>query len=170
MSKRRFDLTLDDLPALGLQLLESLDAAEFRDDSPSGEMSAERPLIRAGCAHAAHGQFAKSVKPAATTLPAAAPAMDSGLHPPEVLEKLEHLDDLVYEAIRGHVSSLDQLRIVWPKLLDELGEEALAESREQYLRYALSIWEECANAGEVRNPNGAIHALDVLCLLFENAT
>jgi len=47
---------------------------------------------------------------------------------PEVLEKLEHLDDLVYEAIRGHVSSLEQLRIVWPKLFNELGEEMLAES------------------------------------------
>ena len=32
LSKRRFDLTLDELPALGLQLLEDLDAREFDGD------------------------------------------------------------------------------------------------------------------------------------------
>ena len=35
ISRRRFDLTLDDLPALGLQLLESLDGSEFRGDDAS---------------------------------------------------------------------------------------------------------------------------------------
>ena len=46
----------------------------------------------------------------------------------------------------------------------------LAESREQYLRYALSIWTECTQEGEIRNPTRAIQALDVLCLLFGDAT
>ena len=89
---------------------------------------------------------------------------------PEVLERLEYLDDLVYEAIGGQAELLGQLRAAWPKLANELGEELLAESREQYLRYALSIWEECAQADGVRQPTRAIRALDVLCLLFGDAT
>jgi len=42
----------------------------------------------------------------------------------------------------------------------------LAESREQYLRYAVSVWEELATAGGVRDPARAIQALDVLSVLF----
>ena len=87
-----------------------------------------------------------------------------------MLDQLEHLDDLVYEAISGQAGAMEQLRAAWPKLADELGEELLAESREQYLRYALSIWEECAQADGVRQPTQAIQALDVLCLLFGDAT
>jgi hypothetical protein len=43
----------------------------------------------------------------------------------------------------------------------------LEESREQYLRYALSIWEECVDADGVRDAGRAMRAMDVLCLLFE---
>ena len=56
-----------------------------------------------------------------------------------------------------------------PRLVAELGEPLLDESREQYLRYALSIWEECTDADGVRHPVRAIQALDVLCLLFGDA-
>ena len=109
ISKRRFDLTLDDLPALGLQLLESLDGSEFQgDDGDRGRIetwhSRPRPWMPAAGgqrAHAAHRQFEKSTRPSPATWSAVAPADHVGLHPPEVLEKLEHLDDLVYEAISG---------------------------------------------------------------------
>ena len=43
----------------------------------------------------------------------------------------------------------------------------LAESREQYLRYALSIWEDYVEKDGHRDPARAVQALDVLCLLFE---
>ena len=66
-------------------------------------------------------------------------------------------------------SSLEQLRTVWPRLLGELGDDDLAESREQYLRYALSIWTECVDAGAIRDPTRAIQVLDVLSLLFGEA-
>ena len=83
-----------------------------------------------------------------------------------MLERLEHLDDLVYEAIGGRTSAMEDLRVAWPKVLEELGEDLLNESREQYLRYALSVWEECVDTDSIRNPARAIQALDVLCLLF----
>ena len=40
------------------------------------------------------------------------------------------------------------------------------ESREQYLRYAVSIWEASMQQG-MREPTGAIAALEVLCLIFD---
>jgi hypothetical protein len=168
ISKRRFDLSLHDLPALGLQLLENLDDAAFFDD----DLIVETPqscLPKNGDqrAHSAHRKFEKTLEAVTATLAAKAPhSSHAGLYSPEILEKLEHLDDLVYEAIRGQTDSLDKLRVAWPKMLGELGETVLAESREQYLRYALSIWEDCADANGVRNPARAIQALDVLCLLF----
>ncbi len=91
------------------------------------------------------------------------------LHPdsPEVLEKLELLDDLVYDSISGRPGALGQLQNVWPAIRAELGDQLLAESREQYLRYALTIWENCVENDQIRNPTRAVQALDVLCLLFE---
>jgi hypothetical protein len=174
ITKRRFDLSLDDLPALGLQLLESLDSAACRGneaiqgDEPIKEAAEQGPTPAGGRAHAAHRKFEKTR--AAATMSLTAPSTELGVHPPEILEKLEHLDDLVYEAISGQTNALEELRSVWPKLLGELGDQLLAESREQYLRYALSIWEECADAGGIRNPTRAIQALEVLCLLFDDAT
>jgi hypothetical protein len=172
ISKRRFDLTLDDLPALGLQLLEGLDCTDFQSEPPPPE---PRPSLIASLgqrAHAAHRLFEKTQAAATATATSsvAGPSEQLGVHSPEVLEKLEYLDDLVYEAISGQTKSLEQLRVAWPKIYAELGTEMLAESQEQYLRYALSIWSECADSETVRNPTQAIHALEVLCLLFGDVT
>ena len=51
----------------------------------------------------------------------------------------------------------------------ELGEGLLAESREQYIRYALSLWQEAAEIGGDRDPARAATALEVLCVLFDEA-
>jgi hypothetical protein len=164
ISKRHFDLVLDDLPALGLQLLETLDGSTFTEEHPRPTPPSKIVSSSEQHAHSPHRQFEKTLAMAATTLGVA--SEHQGLYPPEILEKLEYLDDLVYEAISGQTDSLEKLRAAWPKIFTELGEEMLAESREQYLRYALSIWDECANVGDVRDPARAIQALDVLCLLF----
>ncbi|MGW8256566.1 MAG: GAP1-N2 domain-containing protein [Thermoguttaceae bacterium] len=201
LAKRHFDLKPDDLPALGLQLLENLeelDACSLGDSAPTlpatsaeegrlkfdapdsgddrisadnislaGEINNESREIQQ--AHAAHRRFEKSQIQAAKkpahlleNTPSSLMKPDS----PEVLEKLELLDDLVYDAISGRPGVLDQLQIEWPKIHAELGNELLAESREQYLRYAMTIWESCLENETMRNPSHAIKALDVLCLLF----
>jgi hypothetical protein len=170
-SRRRSHLNLDDLPALGLQLLEELDAADIFDHK-CVEVARWEDLRECGQkTHSAHRQFGKSGAAAPTATASVGPpstALDAGS--PEVLEKLEQLDDLVYEAIGGHFDTMEQLRVEWPKTVAELGEALLTESREQYLRYALSIWDECTDANGVRNPARAIQALEVLCLLFGDLT
>ena len=57
-------------------------------------------------------------------------------------------------------------RTIGAVALGELGEQTLAESREQYMRHALSTWEQGAGPDSVREPARAILALEVLCLLF----
>ncbi|HEV3418538.1 MAG TPA: hypothetical protein VG056_17070 [Pirellulales bacterium] len=83
----------------------------------------------------------------------------------EVLEKLEQLDDLVFDTISGRRPSIDELSRLWPKFAAELPPDLLAESREQYLRYAIKLWESCL-ADAARDPSLAVAALDVLCVLF----
>ncbi len=168
LSKRRSDLTLDDLPALGLQLLEDLDAWEFGGIAGLIEAREHRPAKPGPRAHAAHRQFEKSRE--AGTAVSAATSIDCDPTSPQVVQSLEHLDDLVYEAIGGPPTAIKELQAAWPKLVQELGEDLLIESREQYLRYALSVWEECVDSNSVRDPARAIQALDVLCLLFGDAT
>jgi hypothetical protein len=166
LSKRRFSLAAADLPALGLQLLEELDAMEL--GSPRrGQYAGGAMASSARAAHAAHQRFAKSIPTAAAPLATAAErAAWLDLSTPEVVDKLEQLDDLVYDAIAGQPGALVRLREQWPRLLAELDERLTAESREQYLRYALSVWEQCAAIDGLRHADRAIQALDVLCLLF----
>jgi len=218
LSKRRFDLKAEDLPALGLQLLEDFEAVQMQTDhgleandpgnspgtvpifaqrkwdcpppecgepepdldspdpeakpSPSDgplpptELPAAADERRQG--HAPHRQFAKTT---AATAPAtrrcAGPATQLVPDSPEVIARLEHLDDVVYEAIDGRPNALAELQTLWPKLLSELGEDLVAESRAQYLRYALSVWEDTAQRCGVREPARAVTALDVLSVLFD---
>ncbi len=202
LSKRRFNLKPEDLPAFGLQLLEDLDAAAFsdsasdpgktrtysknednkpdsytsgwRDNLPSDNFGPsqdspgkERQIQQA---HAAHRQFQKTQAQGqnqSAHLAVKGPSADLAPESPEVLEKLELLDDLVYDAISGRPGALEQLQTLWPALREKLDFQILAESREQYLRFALTIWENCIDDNNVRNPAKAVQALDVLCLLFE---
>ena len=83
-----------------------------------------------------------------------------------VVEKLEALDDAVYEAIAGDTLSLERLRHLWPEVLGELGSDLIEESREHYLRYALAVWNDFINR-DAGGPERATAALDVVCLLSD---
>jgi hypothetical protein len=90
-----------------------------------------------------------------------------GADSPEVVAQLEALDDAVFDAIQGKAPALAELRTLWPKLKSCLGEVLLAESREQYVRHALSVWHEPVNVDGDRDPRRAVNALEVLCVLFD---
>ncbi len=167
LSKRRFDLTSDDLPALGLQLLEELDAGSVcEDEGLTDDVQPDRRT--APRAHLAHRLFEKSLLgTTAARARDATPSARLAAQAPNVLQQLESLDDLVYAAVRGQSLAMQQLQAAWPKFLAELGDDLVDKSREQYLGYALSIWEDSDNAH--RDPARAVQALDVLCLLFGSA-
>ncbi len=86
--------------------------------------------------------------------------------PPKVLEMLERLDDLVFAAIGGDRQALVELGTCWPSVIADLDPNVIEQSREQYLRCALSIWSECVDA-HTNDPKRAVSAIDVLCVLFE---
>jgi hypothetical protein len=221
LAKRHADLGAQDLQALGLQLLEDLEAVSLSEPKERGtsfhstsvvveDLCDDKGLIAAAplpteppaapivetglvpsseahpsalpCssspahvetlqrAHAAHKRFAgtsESTNAARPKTPRPSKALDP--NSPVVLEKLEYLDDLVFAAINGCGRSLEAVQMVWPEVLAELGDELVAESREQYLRYSLSIWEQCTKPDGVRDATRAIQALDVLCVLFNEA-
>ena len=83
------------------------------------------------------------------------------------MARLEALDDAVFDAVQGNAPALADLYKLWPAVKLELGEALLAESREQYIRYALSIWREPADSEGNHDPARAVHALEVLCVLFD---
>jgi hypothetical protein len=176
-SKRRFELAPSDLPALGLQLLEEFDGTAL----PAKQGEQEQPKPRSPAppapgdwldglqrAHAAHRRFRGSaILAAPATSGEAGPSVPARTNHAEVQQELERLDDLVFAAVDGNADALAQLRQEWPKLHDELGEALLAESREQYLRRALSIWQGSVEPNGLRDPSRASHALEVLCILFD---
>ncbi len=83
------------------------------------------------------------------------------------MAQLESLDDAVFDAIGGKSDALAALRWLWPQVKARLGDSLLDESREQYIRYALSIWHKTASVKENHDPRRAVDALEVLCVLFD---
>jgi len=164
------DLTAPDLSTLGLEFLDELDAPPHATE-PAIE-AAQHPvhlpdqLLALQRAHAAHRQMSEC-SATATLRRTAGPSHQLDPDSPEILEKLERLDDAVFDAVEGKRLALATLRALWPEVCRELGDDLLAESRAQYLRYALHVWDEYAGSGGVRDPSRAIHAMDVLCVLFD---
>ena len=60
---------------------------------------------------------------------------------PEVVERLEQLDDVIFPAIDGDEAALEASEPVWRETVAELGPEVIEESRSEYLRYARSVWQ-----------------------------
>jgi hypothetical protein len=218
LADRRSEFAPEDLPALGLQLLEELDASSLAggaspeqesdaeaspegastdeglpggasahelpqgdawtdtawkdampkpddDDAPDREMPSHAEFVQH--AHRPHPCFGENgASASAAQCNASRPSVLLDPNDPEVLAKLEHLDDLVYEAIGGKVEAISELQEYWPRVREQLGDELLVESQEQYLRYALATWTESIEPDALREPTRAVHSLEVLCVLF----
>jgi len=87
---------------------------------------------------------------------------------PDVLAKLEWLDDLMFEAIEGDPVALETAIDAWRKSLDELGPDALEESRNQYLRRAQSVWNELRHQPN-QPPHKVFATIEIISLLAVRA-
>jgi hypothetical protein len=76
------------------------------------------------------------------------------------------LDDVVFEAIAGRSAAVERLQVLWPEVLALVGGSLAEDSREAYLRHAMSKWRECAEAETNRNPRLAVTLMDVLAILI----
>jgi hypothetical protein len=217
IAHRRLNFSFQDLPILGLQLLEELDAASLDAEaaesetdggeaapiagatSDANEAGTEESIAAADAlsdaadnatseahapgqgvghsvpsrehrqSHAAHSGFGNKSNASAAVRPKSPPpSKQLAAHDPSMLETLERLDDLVFEAIAGRTDALEQLKALWPEVCHKLDAALFDESREQYLRYAITVWAENAENGGSRDPARAIQSLDVLSLLFND--
>lgn len=178
LSIARPGLTLSGLDALGEQLMElmatgtSSAAALPTRQAVLGTETLAAAVRRAtdGCrADAAHFRFAAPAH--ASTEAVVGDWQDDPSHVvggrcPAAIEKLELLDDLVFESIAGKQGALEAVRQLWPEVLAQVGSALVEESREQYLRHALRVWKECVEGDQIRNPALALATMEVICLLF----
>jgi hypothetical protein len=191
LQQARPDLQLKELNELGTQLLHELRrepaavaAKAERQKSQSAAPSApgsERlfrtdPPIRRNSSdtdsqsrQSSNGKVAASStavpQPPGVALAAGSGADVHTVADPATVELLEQLDDAVYEAVNGSPTAPESVAQLWTQLSKRLKPATLSAMREQYLRYALSLWDACLEEA-VRQPQRAIGALDVLAVLF----
>ena len=84
---------------------------------------------------------------------------------PEAVARLETLDDLIFPAIDGDLDAAEASAPVWRETVAELGPEAVAESRSEYLRYARSTW-QFLNRQTVQQPLRMLAVLKVIGMLM----
>jgi hypothetical protein len=148
----------------------SLSATPPSPIAASDERGAEPVAATLTRAHAAHTRFEHTrraaVAPTLDALPPTSAVAEAIALDPALQERLEHLDDIVFDAIDGKSEALEELKTLWPQLTRQLAAAAIDESREQYLRRALDVWNQTNPPGESRDAARATAALDVLCVLI----
>jgi hypothetical protein len=80
------------------------------------------------------------------------------------IARLEWLDDLMFAAIDGDPIALDCAADAWQKTRDELGEPALEESRQQYVRRAQTVWRTLRYEPN-HPPHKVFAAIEIISLL-----
>ena len=86
--------------------------------------------------------------------------------PDEVVKRLEELDDSVFAALEGDAEALDRSVQLWRAVTSEFEPEVVAETREQYLRRAETVWHESRNDPVDSLPK-AFAAIEVMNLLAD---
>ncbi len=125
------------------------------------------PKVPALSSQIAHAHASHQRTPATPQRTIVGPAASVDLESPEVMDLLQELDDVVFRAIDGNAGEMDKLRDLWPKIVEQLDPNILAESREQYLQYALRLWNEQPKHRSPDAATKAVEVLEVLGVLFE---
>jgi len=98
----------------------------------------------------------------------AAPSTDRAETRPEIIEQLETLDDIIFAAIDGDPQALRASGQAWQKALDEVGSEAIEETRRQYLRHAQGVWDTLRRQPG-QPPHKIFAAIEIIGLLVNSA-
>ena len=84
--------------------------------------------------------------------------------PLDPIARMEWLDDLMFAAIDGDPVALDHAADAWKTTREELGQEALEESRQQYLRHAQNVWHTLRTEPN-HPPHKVFAAIEIISLL-----
>jgi hydroxyethylthiazole kinase-like sugar kinase family protein len=86
---------------------------------------------------------------------------------PEVVNHLEALDDVIFAAIDGDQAALQESAAAWHRAVKTLGNDAIEETRRQYLRHAQSVWESLRHQS-VQPPQKIFAAIEIIGLLVNS--
>jgi hypothetical protein len=86
---------------------------------------------------------------------------------PEVIAKLESLDDVIFAAIDGDSAALEASAGAWKNAIDELGHDTLEETRRQYLRHAQNVWDTLRRQ-PIQPSHRVLAAIEVIGLLVNH--
>ena len=84
----------------------------------------------------------------------------------EVVRRLEELDDSIFAALEGNAAALDRSVQLWHAATADFDPRMIAESRQQYLRRAETVWNE-SRTDPVGSLPKAFAAIEVMALLGE---
>jgi hypothetical protein len=87
---------------------------------------------------------------------------------PDVIARLEMLDDVIFAAIEGDAGAMEMAANAWHAALADLGPAAVDESRRQYLRHAQSVWETLRHQPN-HPPHKLFAAIEIISLLSGRA-
>jgi hypothetical protein len=87
---------------------------------------------------------------------------------PDLIARLEGLDDLIFAAIEGDAVALENAADAWRKMLHDHGAEAMEESRRQYLRCAQTVWHALRHEPN-HPPHKVFAAIEIISLLAGKA-
>jgi hypothetical protein len=114
--------------------------------------------------HATSGEAVRHDVQHSGTIPASSRGLNRFDAPADVTARLEWLDDLMFAAIDGDPVALEAAADAWHKLLDELGAQAVEESRLQYLRRAQNVWNTLRHQPN-HPPHKVFAAIEVISML-----
>lgn len=84
-----------------------------------------------------------------------------------MIARLEALDDVIFAAIDGDPAALQESQSAWHRAVAELGQEAIEETRRQYLRHAQGVWERLRGQ-KVQPPHKIFAAIEIIGLLVNS--
>jgi hypothetical protein len=92
------------------------------------------------------------------------PNLDREETRPDVIARLEELDDVIFAAIDGDPGALQESSDAWLRAVSELGSDTIEETRRQYLRHAQGVWESLRRQ-KVQPPHKIFAAIEIIGLL-----
>ena len=169
LAQPRPALALGDLPALGLQLCDELDLSPLEQATPTSPPRGRENQGATPCGPTPPIIVSRRAPrpPPPCAPPARSPRKTSRPNRRKCWRRWKPSMTPSTTPSMATRPRLERLQALWPSALAHLGEQFLAESRVQYLRYALTVWENCVDAHGVHDPARAVQALDVLCMLFD---
>lgn len=82
----------------------------------------------------------------------------------DATELLELLDDIIFPAIAGDKSALEEAAPAWNTALSTLGSETIRETRSEYLRTAQSTWNYLCRQ-TIYQPERVLAVLKIMLLI-----